>query len=115
MRFAKALMVAALAVSIGAYVADCSSLTPMQAMQCCKTMPCSPHHQGQNCCQVMPLTHAPFVQTTAPPHIVLAAAVLGAISVGIISSPMAATRTIEAFGHAPPLLPNFAAPTPLRI
>lgn len=115
MRFAKALIVAILALSIGAYVADCSSLTPMQAMQCCKTMPCSPHHQGQNCCQVMPLAHAPFVQATAPPHILLSAAALGAIPAETIPWPMAATRTIEAFGHAPPLLPSFAIFTRLRI
>lgn len=111
----KALVVAILVLSIGAYVADCSSLTPMQAMQCCKTMPCSPHHQGQNCCQVMPLAHAPFVQATAPPHILLSAAALGAIPAAIIASPMAATRMIEAFGHAPPILPTSTAPTPLRI
>jgi hypothetical protein len=40
--------------------------TPDEAMQCCNSMPCSPHgHQGQDCCTTMPSMHAPFVKSAS--------------------------------------------------
>jgi hypothetical protein len=48
MRFAKPILLAALAVALAAYAFDCGALgTPEQAMQCCNSMPCSSHgHRG---------------------------------------------------------------------
>jgi len=56
---------AVLVVALAAYALDCGAMTtPEQAMQCCASMPCSPHgHDGQDCCKSMPSMHAPFLQS----------------------------------------------------
>ena len=66
MRFSKAVLVAVIAVAVMVYAFDCPAMTtPDEAMQCCNSMPCSPHgHQGQDCCATMPM-HAPFVKASA--------------------------------------------------
>jgi len=67
MRFSKAILVLFIAVAVMVYAFDCSAMTtPDEAMQCCNSMPCSPHgHQGQDCCTTMPSMHAPFVKSAS--------------------------------------------------
>jgi hypothetical protein len=67
MRFSKAILVAVVALAVTAYAFDCSAMTtPDEAMQCCSSMPCSPHgHQEQDCCKTMPSMHAPFVKSSS--------------------------------------------------
>lgn len=66
MRFGKAILLVALAVTLAAYAFDCDAMsTPEQAMNCCHSMPCASHgHDGQECCKSMSAMHASFV---APP------------------------------------------------
>ena len=116
MRFAKLALVAVVALLVGAYGFDCEAMTtPEQAMQCCGSMPCSPHgHDGQDCCKSMPTLHAPFVKPTAGPvsfHLTVVALLT------ISHFPIAAASERErmrATVHAPPI---FSPPTvsPLRI
>jgi hypothetical protein len=67
MRLAKPILMVALVLALAAYALDCDAMTtPEQAMQCCTSMPCSPHgHDGQDCCKSMPSMHAPFVRSMA--------------------------------------------------
>jgi hypothetical protein len=67
MRFSKAILVAVVVLAVAVYAFDCSAMTtPDEAMQCCNSMPCSPHgHQGQDCCKTMPSMHAPFVKSSS--------------------------------------------------
>lgn len=62
----RAILVAFLGTALGAYAVDCSGMTtPDEAMKCCQSMPCSSSGHSQECCEIMPQVHAPFVQ--APP------------------------------------------------
>jgi len=67
MHFSKAILVAMVTVAVAVYAFDCSAVTtPDEAMQCCNSMPCSPHgHQGQDCCKTMRSMHAPFVKSSS--------------------------------------------------
>jgi hypothetical protein len=62
---AKLLLAVLLALTIGAYVMDCTEMMTLDdAMKCCDTMPCAPHQHGDahDCCKTMSLTHTVFVQ-----------------------------------------------------
>ncbi|HWG57813.1 MAG TPA: hypothetical protein VN661_02055 [Candidatus Acidoferrales bacterium] len=117
MRFGRAILMAALAVALAAYAFDCAGMTtPRQAMQCCKTMPCSPAgHGSQDCCQKMPAMHSPFVRT---PSIGVAGFSLSALAVLPASREAnrgtLTARAISTRCHAPPGS-ELPASTPLRI
>jgi hypothetical protein len=67
MRISKAILATVVALGVTVYAFDCSATTtPDESMQCCNSMPCSPHgHQGQDCCKTMPSMHAPFVKSSS--------------------------------------------------
>ncbi|MGH9683413.1 MAG: hypothetical protein ACRD4S_07365 [Candidatus Acidiferrales bacterium] len=64
MRISRPILLVIVALALTAYAVDCSAMTtPADAMQCCKSMPCSSSSgHSQNCCKTMPAMHAPFVQ-----------------------------------------------------
>lgn len=114
MRLSTTILLAALVSALSVYAVDCPpAVTPMQMMQCCKTMPCS---HGKNCCQVKSTSHLPFINAAA----------------GRLNSPSATRAVIvsisqnraaaEAFfsfavarSHAPPGLASRVTSLPLRI
>jgi hypothetical protein len=117
MRFAKPILMAAVAVALVAYATDCSVMsTPEQAMQCCESMACAPgSQQAQDCCRTMPEMHASFVQPS-PVHGVSFTNVIFAVlpvSIESLGSDSSA-RFVTAQSHAPPIF-SLAAPQPLRI
>jgi hypothetical protein len=117
MRLGKAILLAALAVALAAYAFDCGeATTPEQAMQCCKSMPCSSHgHHAQDCCKTMQAMHDPFVQPSSVygvSHSPLVFAVLPKTSESF--APGFSSRVIAAYCHAPPIR-YVPAPQPLRI
>src|SRR5579863_3149602 len=117
MRVGKTIFMAALAAALTAYAFDCGGMTsPQQAMQCCKSMPCSSQgHRGQNCCKTMTAMHSPFVQSPSVQGAgfsLLAMAVLPAS--GESQFKLLAARTVAAQCHAPPHSDSPIA-TPLRI
>jgi len=61
MRFGKSILLLALAAVLATYAVDCSAMnTPEQAMQCCGSMPCSPHHgNSEDCCKTMTSARTP--------------------------------------------------------
>lgn len=111
MRSAKPILVIVLTVVLGAYAFDCGAMTtPEQAMECCKSMPCtSQGHHGQDCCKSMPTAHAPFVQPSSMqvtsmqvasgPHAVFAAIAAPRESYGVDFSSL----SVAAHCHAPPV------------
>lgn len=117
MRFGKATFVAALAVALTAYAFDCGGMTtPQQAMQCCKSMPCSSRgHRGQDCCKTMPAMRSPFVQS---PSVYGTGFSLNAMAVlpasGESQVKTLPARSVVAQCHAPPLSDSRIS-TPLRI
>jgi hypothetical protein len=117
MRFAKTVLVAVIVAAVAAYAVDCSAaVSPEQAMQCCKTMPCSPQGSSQNCCKTMPDTHAPFVQQSSLHRVSLSAlamAVLPAHTAHFTSASLASDATAHC--HAPPGLSHGLNSSPLRI
>jgi hypothetical protein len=117
MRFAKPILMAVLVAALAAYALDCGAMTtPEQAMQCCASMPCSPHgHDGQDCCKSMPSLHAPFVQSTSA-HGAAHAHTVVAVSVAIydFASTLPEPGTPRAHSHGPPRI-NRPALSPLRI
>jgi len=60
MSIAKPILLLALAAALANYAVDCSAMnTPEQAMQCCGSMPCPPHHgDSEDCCKTMPSAQA---------------------------------------------------------
>jgi hypothetical protein len=117
MRFAKAILPVLIAVALVTYAMDCSeAATPDQAMQCCKTMPCSPHHSGKNCCDTMPSAHSPFVQPASLNKITVS--LVGHTALPVRSVDLAARLTpdtVVAQYHAPPTWPVSLALSPLRV
>jgi hypothetical protein len=108
----------AMVVAVTAYAIDCSDLvvSPAQAMQCCKTMPCSPHSKGKNCCESMPSTHPPFVQSASLSKSaisLLGYAVPGAHPAHSVVRLGADLMVVQ--NHAPPVLPESLTSSPLRI
>src|SRR5277367_6786122 len=117
MRLLKPIVMLALVVALAAYALDCGAMTTSeQAMQCCTSMPCSPHgHDGQDCCKEMPSMHAPFVQSAS------AQSVPQTHAINAVLTPLQASDSVPPdngiFGgqsHAPPIVspPTFS---PLRI
>jgi hypothetical protein len=117
MHFSKAILVAMVTMAVAVYAFDCSAMTtPDEAMQCCNSMPCSPHgHQGQDCCKTMPSMHAPFVKSSSvhsvePLGLQLAVLTSGQDFVNSFSF----VGRVAAHSHAPPDNRAFDL-TPLRI
>src|SRR5713101_2454307 len=56
MRLGKTFLLVAIATALASYAVDCSAMnTPEQAMHCCGSMPCTPHHgNSEDCCKTMP-------------------------------------------------------------
>jgi hypothetical protein len=116
MRLAKPILLALLTVALAAYAFDCGATTPEQAMQCCKSMPCSSHgHEGQDCCKTMPAMHAPFVQPSFV-HSVRYSPVVFAAAATFDESHRVdpSARTVAEHSHAPPIV-HSPASLPLRI
>jgi hypothetical protein len=117
MRFIRAILLTAIVAALATYAIDCSAMvSPEQAMQCCKTMPCAPHNHGKNCCQTMPSTHPPFVKSSSVDRIMLSEFSLAMLPVDAshvaISSPASVT---VAHYHAPPFLDQASTLSPLRV
>ena len=108
---------AVLAAALVFYVFDCTAIaTPEQAMECCKSMPCSSHGQDdQDCCKTMPTMHALFVQPSSS-NVVSPASVPVAVlrTDGELLGIECFARAVAAHSHAPPIL-SLAAVLPLRI
>lgn len=118
MRLAKTVLLTAVVVVLSTYAVDCSAMvTPMQMMQCCRTMHCN-HHQGnqQNCCQTMSSTHSPFVKT-----IKIEAPAVPALLVAMVPSQVASAMmaphadALMVISHSPPISPPITSVSPLRI
>lgn len=117
MRLARAILMVVLVVALAAYALDCSAMTtPEQAMQCCASMPCSPHgHDGQDCCKSMPSLHAPFVQSTSAHGAVHAYTVVAVSSVFYdFASTAPEAGPARAHSHGPSRI-SPPALSPLRI
>src|SRR6516225_7244440 len=117
MRLARSILTTVVALLLGVYVFDCEAMTtPEQAMQCCGSMPCSPHgHDGQDCCKTMPTLHAPFVQPSTVQRVSSSSITL--VVMPTVSDALSLTslaRTTSAISHAPPILSPPTA-SPLRI
>jgi hypothetical protein len=117
-RFAKPILMAAMALVLVAYASDCLAMsTPEEAMKCCDSMQCSSHGaaHGEDCCKTMTAIRASFVR----PHGVKAAsfaAVLAAMLPVAHESQDAglSTAVVAPYSHAPPI-PDAAISSPLRI
>lgn len=114
-RLARSILVAVVVFSFGVYVFDCEAMTtPEQAMQCCGSMPCSPHgHDGQDCCKSMPTMHAPFVKPSIVQQVsFLVVAALPAVNRVLTAASSQRIPTIVS--QAPPI---FSPPivAPLRV
>jgi hypothetical protein len=118
MRLMKPILLNVIAVAIALYAIDCGAMTtPDEAMQCCNSMPCSPHSQdhSQECCTTMPSTHAPFLQP-ASAHDLSFSPVLVAVlrSFSASQGTDSAADVLASHSHAPPI-PQAAVPSPLRV
>lgn len=114
---ARALLVTAIVAALAGYAIDCSTIvSPDQAMQCCKTMPCTPHSSGKNCCDTTPSTHPPFVQAASLSKATLS--LVSYFSVPTLTSHLpirsGADITVAQYQSPPPLL-EFSSNSPLRI
>src|SRR5450755_4783020 len=117
MRLLRSILVAAMVVSVLEYAFDCSAMaTPEQSMQCCKSMHCSSDaHNAQDCCKNMPISHAPFVQSTFVRGISCSAVVLAitlVLETPVLTSPVRGGKAAHC--HAPPIL-VLPTPAPIRI
>src|SRR5580700_8675777 len=104
MRLARPIGMAILSLVLAAYSLDCdAATTPEQAIQCCKSMPCSSHgHRGQDCCKTMPTMRAPFVQPPSVQGIHYSPVSLGMVPRASISHDLdSSSRVIAAHCHAP--------------
>jgi hypothetical protein len=117
MGLAKSILLTALGVLLSLYSFDCGGMTtPDQAMECCKSMPCSTGgHQGQDCCKVMPAMHSPFVQTSVLHGLTYSPVV--AVTFETIAESQgenSSARGIAENSHAPPIVCS-SIPLPLRV
>ena len=117
MRIAGPILVIVLAVAFATYGLDCFAMTtPAQAMQCCRSMPCSSHgHSGQDCCKRMSAGHSPYLQPspqrgTSSGHVVIVLSAESPEPPGLESP----TFKVAARCHPPPLS-CVPASAPLRI
>ncbi len=117
MRFVKKALLAAIVVALATYAIDCSDIVSAeQAMQCCKTMPCSPHSHGKNCCETMPSTHSPFVQSASVNKITVSSLVHSVLpALGAHAPKRVGADLIVVQYHAPPALLQTSSSSPLRI
>src|ERR1700683_2426438 len=106
MLHAKPILFALLVLALVGYALDCSAVSsPNEAMQCCNTMPCSPHvnHHGEDCGKAMPNMHAPVGQPSSA-HAVSPSltffAVIPAIDAAQLS--ICAPGITSSHSHAPP-------------
>lgn len=117
MRFGRAILLAAIAAALAVYSVDCTGMTtPEQAMQCCKSMPCSSHgHHSQNCCKKsMEAMHAPFVLSSLvrAPRVSMVAAEFPTSTASIVRQTV--IYGISARYHSPPAAQSLSL-SPLRI
>lgn len=115
MRLAKSILQTALGVVLSLYALDCGGMTtPDQAMECCKSMPCSSgSHSDQDCCKTMPTMHAPFVQTSVVHGASYRPAVeLTFATIDVSQRADSSRRGIAGNSHAPPV---FYSTTPLTL
>jgi hypothetical protein len=120
MRLIKPILLAVMATAFATYAFDCLAMsTPDAAMQCCNTMPCSPHSydHSQECCKTMPSMHSVFVQP-ASAHALSLSTIFITVLPGFNVSPSqvldSRSNVLRAQCHAPPI-PQAVAPSPLRI
>jgi hypothetical protein len=117
MHFPKAILVAVVTMAAAVYAFDCSAMTtPDEAMQCCNSMPCSPHgHQGQDCCKTMPSMHRPVVKSASVHSVEPLGLQLAVLASGqdFVNSDSFIGR-LGVHSHAPPRNHAFDL-TPLRI
>jgi hypothetical protein len=105
MRFGKSVLLLAFAAALATYAVECSAMnTPEQAMQCCGSMPCPPHHgNSEDCCKTMPSMHAPFLQPAAGPAVSAVHLVLEILPAQrSISNTDFSAKHVNANSHAPP-------------
>jgi hypothetical protein len=114
MHLARTLLLTALVMALASCPLDCSYvMSPNQAMQCCKSMPCP---RGKNCCKVRTIAQPPYVQVAAPKP-----GQLSVIRAAIIAAQMVRPtqrRTFRPFfasSHAPPGAISPTSLAPLRI
>jgi hypothetical protein len=117
MGFIKPVFLTLVVVALATYGFDCLAMTtPEQAMQCCRSMPCSRQgHTGQDCCKTMPSMHAPFVQPSsghgvALDHVAITAVPLSGESPRLDLS----TYDVLTVDHSPPIL-YLPSAIPIRI
>src|SRR5579872_4552786 len=105
MVFARTIFPAVLTVALVGYGFDCSpTATAETAMQCCKSMGCMRHHQGQDCCKTMPTTRVVIGQPN-PASASFAPVVFGVVQAHSESSDaIVFARLIADHSHAPPVL-----------
>jgi hypothetical protein len=117
MRFGKSVLLLAFAAALATYAVDCSAMnTPEQAMQCCGSMPCPPHHgNSEDCCKTMPSMHASLEQPAAAPSVSTAHVVLGILPTQYsITNTGFSANHVTANSHAPPAA-SLPPTLPLRI
>jgi hypothetical protein len=117
MRSGTPILLAVVAVVFAGGGSDCLAMaTPEQAMQCCKSMPCSRHgHHGQECCKAMSTVQAPFVQSASAPETFLVFVALAALPVSSEFPALDSSASgVAAQCHAPPVVCTSAS-VPLRI
>jgi len=115
-------LVGLIAIALAAYAFDCLGMaTPEQAMQCCRSMPCSSHHhnhrhRSQDCCKTMPSAHAALGKASSVQGISFFPMVLGVLrEPNEYDSAECPLRLIVKHCHAPPM-DRFTSPIlPLRI
>lgn len=119
MHFAKSILLAVIAVALGAYGFDCEAMTtPAQASQCCSSMSmhCSSHGlRGMDCCKTMRTVHAPFVRPSSVRAFSSSSIVFAMMpTAGEPNGVRFSDLRLAAQSHAPPE-PPLAAARPLRV
>jgi hypothetical protein len=119
MRIGRSILMAVVALALAAYGIDCpATSTPDEAMQCCDSMPCSPHghDSSQDCCKTMQATHAPFVKQSSSQGAHFSPVLCELVPSAGSSQGLdfAADLFLATLSHAPPISPP-AVLSPLRI
>jgi len=114
MQFVKPILLAVLALSLVAWVLDCSAkTTPDGAMDCCNTMPCSSHGDSQDCCKTMPSMHPAFVNPRPVQRVEMTPVVLAVLASSLEDSLLNPSAPVAIRQHHPP--PDLSPPVPLPL
>ena len=115
MVFGKSILRVVLVTALAVYAVDCVGMSmALQAVHCCKAMPCHSKASPEKCCKTMN-AHAPFVKTTSVSNTSLSSFEMLALPVSEVA--LATGRlsgAVVANGHAPPIL-RLLTSSPLRI